>query len=155
MGLQICIIVPVYRFKEMAATMNDKLSVGTTQSRTITVDADRTIDFMGEDCRVYATPSLVRDIEHTCRDLIVENVPEGQDSVGVIVSIAHTAPTLLGMAVTVGVTVTELEGRKIAFEFTAKDALDTICKGRHERFIVDVDKTQDRLRQKAAKWQGG
>ncbi len=73
--------------------MNDNLTVGTSETRTITVDEERTIDFMGEDCRVYATPSLVRDIEHTCRDLIVARVPEGQDSVGTIVSIAHTAPT--------------------------------------------------------------
>lgn len=139
---------------EVAAVMNGKLIVGTKQSRTIAVDEDRTIDFMGEDCRVYATPSLVSDIEHTCRDLIVENVSEGQDSVGTIVSIAHTAPTLLGMTVTVTVTVTEIEGRKIEFVITAKDELDDICNGRHERFVVDVDKTQDRLRQKAAKLQG-
>lgn len=135
--------------------MEHTLAVGTTASRTITVDEDRTIDFMGEDCRVYATPSLVRDIEHTCRDLIVENVPEGEDSVGTVVSIAHTAPTLLGMDVTVTVTVSEVDGRKVALDVVAKDALDTICKGRHERFIVDVATTQDRLRQKAAKLQGG
>jgi predicted thioesterase len=131
--------------------MNDNLTAGTSETRTITVDEERTIDFMGEDCRVYATPSLVRDIEHTCRDLIVARVPEGQDSVGTIVSIAHTAPTLLGMEVTVTATVTEIEGRKVVFEVVAKDALDKICKGRHERFIVDVDKTQERLRAKAAK----
>ncbi|MCP5088685.1 MAG: LysR family transcriptional regulator [Rhodobacteraceae bacterium] len=133
--------------------MYENLTVGTSESRKITVDPDRTIDFMGEDCRVYATPSLVRDIEHTCRDLIVERVPEGQDSVGTIVSIAHTAPTLLGMEVTVTATVTEVDGRKVVFEVIANDPLDTICKGRHERFIVDIDKTQARLRQKAAKLQ--
>lgn len=133
--------------------MSETLTVGTSASRTITVDSERTIDFMGEDCRVYATPSLVRDIEHTCRDMIFENIPAGQDSVGTIVSIAHTAPTLLGMDVTVTVTVTEIEGRKVVLEVTAHDPLDTICKGRHERFIVDVDKTQERLRQKAARLQ--
>ncbi|WP_372885472.1 thioesterase family protein [Shimia sp.] len=133
--------------------MYENLAVGTSASRTITVDAERTIDFMGEDCRVYATPSLVRDIEHTCRDMIVAHIPEGQDSVGTIVNIAHTAPTLLGMEVTVTVTVTEIEGRKVVLEVSAKDPLDTICKGRHERFIVDVDKTQQRLLQKAAKLQ--
>ncbi len=108
---------------------------------------------MGEDCRVYATPSLVRDIEHTCRDMIVENIPSGQDSVGTIVNIVHTAPTLLGMEVTVTVTVAEIEGRKVALDIVAKDQLDNICKGRHERFIVDVEKTQQRLRQKAARLQ--
>lgn len=133
--------------------MYENLAVGTTASRTITVDSERTIDFMGEDCRVYATPSLVRDIEHTCRDMIVAHIPEGQDSVGTIVNIAHTAPTLLGMEVTVTVTVAEIEGRRVVLDVSAKDPLDRICKGRHERFIVDVDKTQQRLLQKAAKLQ--
>ncbi len=131
--------------------MYENLAVGTSASRTITVDSERTIDFMGEDCRVYATPSLVRDIEHTCRDMIVENIPEGEDSVGTIVNIVHMAPTLLGMDVTVTVTVAEIEGRKVVLDVVAKDPLDTICKGRHERFIVDVAKTQQRLLQKAAK----
>ncbi|WP_370399431.1 thioesterase family protein [Sulfitobacter sp. JB4-11] len=131
--------------------MSENLEVGSTKSRKITIDADRTIDFMGEDCRVYATPSLVRDIEHACRDLIVESVPAGQDSVGTTVSIAHIAPTLLGMEVTVTVTVAALDGRKVAFDVTASDPLDKICTGRHERFIVDVGKTRDRLRQKAEK----
>lgn len=131
--------------------MHENLTVGTSETRTITVDKDRTIDFMGDDCRVYATPSLVRDIEHTCRDLIFERVPDGQDSVGTIVSIAHIAPTLLGMEATVTAKVIEIDGRKVVFEVVAKDPLDTICKGRHERFIVDIDKTQARLRAKAAK----
>lgn len=131
--------------------MTDKLTAGVSRSRTIRVDEDRTIDFMGEDCRVYATPSLVRDIEHTCRDLIVELVPEGQDSVGTVVSIAHTAPTLLGMEATITVTVAEIDGRKVVFDVVADDPVDTICRGRHERFIVDVDKTRQRLVQKAEK----
>ncbi len=131
--------------------MYENLTVGTSVSRTFTVDSERTIDFMGEDCRVYATPSLVRDIENTCRDMIVERIPEGQDSVGTVVSIAHIAPTLLGMDVTVTVTVTEIDGPKVVLEVAAKDPLDQICKGRHERFIVDVNKTKQRLRQKAAK----
>ncbi|MCV0428353.1 MAG: LysR family transcriptional regulator [Roseibium sp.] len=133
--------------------MYENLTVGTSVSRTVTVDSERTIDFMGEDCRVYATPSLVRDIEHTCQDMIVERIPEGEDSVGTVVSIAHIAPTLLGMEVTVTVTVKEIDGRKVVLDVTAADQLDTICKGHHERFIVDVGKTQQRLRQKAAKLQ--
>ncbi|MCP5073528.1 MAG: LysR family transcriptional regulator [Rhodobacteraceae bacterium] len=134
--------------------MDDSLKVGTSETRTVRVDSDRTIDFMGEDARVYATPSLVRDIEHACRDLIVARVSVGQDSVGTIVSIAHTAPTLLGMDVEITVTVAELDGRKVAFEITASDNLDKICKGRHERFIVDVEKTKERLLQKAEKARG-
>jgi len=93
-------------------------------------------------------------IEHACRDLIVAMVPDGQDSVGTVVSIAHTAPTLLGMAVEIKVTVAELDGRKVVFDVAANDPLDKICKGRHERFIVDIEKTKERLLQKAEKARG-
>jgi len=131
--------------------MSEKLSVGARETRTITVDRDRTIGFMGEACRVYATPALVGDIEHACRDLIFERTPEGEDSVGITVNIAHLAPTLMGMSAEIAVTVAEIDGRKVVFDVTARDELEQICKGRHERFVVDVEKTRARLEAKAAK----
>lgn len=134
--------------------MDAGIAVGTSKTRTLTVDKDRTIDFMGEECRVYATPSLIRDIEHTCRDLIFDRTPDGTDSVGTLVSITHTAPTLLNMDVSITVTVVEREGPRVVFEIVGSDPLDTICKGRHERFIVDVEKTKSRLLAKAAKVRG-
>jgi predicted thioesterase len=109
---------------------------------------------MGEDCRVYATPSLVRDIEHACRDLILARVPEGQDSVGTKVSVSHMAPTPMGMDATITVTVTEVDGRRVVLDVVASDTSEMICKGRHERFIVDIEKTAERLKQKAAQAQG-
>ncbi len=131
--------------------MSEKIHPGLSSTRQVTVDRDRTIGFMGEDLRVYATPALVADIEMTCRDLLVENLPEGQDSVGVTVSIAHLAPTLLGMDATITVTVTEVDGNKITFGIEARDTVETICKGNHQRFIVDLDITRQRLRRKAEK----
>jgi predicted thioesterase len=47
--------------------MKPTLAAGLAGTREFTVDRDRTIDFMGEDARVYATPMLVRDIEVACR----------------------------------------------------------------------------------------
>ncbi len=133
--------------------MSDKLAEGVSETRVISVDRDRTIDFMGEDCRVYSTPSLVRDVEQTCRDLIFERTPDGDDSVGFSVKVAHLAPTLLGMDVSITATIVESDGRKVVFDIVASDLLDTICKGRHERFVVNVDKTKERLLAKAAKAQ--
>ncbi len=131
--------------------MKDKLAVGARETRTVTIERGRTIGFMGEDCRVYATPWLVHDIEHACRDLIHRLTPEGEDSVGISVSIAHLAPTLLGMQVEVSVAIAAIDGRKVSLDVTARDPLDTICKGTHERFVVSVDKTRERLLAKAAK----
>jgi len=131
--------------------MKESLTAGTSKTARITIDAPRTIDFMGEDCRVYATPELVRDIEMTCRDLILEHCDEGEDSVGTRVAIDHLAPTLLGMSAEITVTVSEVKGRAVSFEITGRDAVEDIVRGTHNRFVVDVDKTAERLKAKAAK----
>ncbi|MFQ5624273.1 MAG: thioesterase family protein [Paracoccaceae bacterium] len=137
--------------KKGAWEMRSSLKAGVSEVRKITVDKDRTIDFMGEDCRVYATPSLVHDIEHTCRDLVMKHADPGEDSVGTKISIAHTAPTPLGMEVRITATVAEVDRSRVVFEISASDALDEICTGRHERFVVDVEKTGLRLKAKAAR----
>jgi predicted thioesterase len=132
--------------------MKESLRPGLARVSRIEVDRDRTIGFMGEEGRVYATPYLVRDIETTCRELILDQCDAGEDSVGTEVAVKHLAPTPLGMSVEITVTVTAVEGRKVAFAITAKDDMDQICTGTHGRFVVDVSKTVERLKAKAAKF---
>ena len=79
--------------------MNAGLQAGLSHVNRIKVDRDRTIDFMGEEARVYGTPFLVRDIEQTCRQLLLQYAEPGEDSVGMEISVRHLAPTLLGMDV--------------------------------------------------------
>lgn len=131
--------------------MKDSLTAGISKTARITVDAPRTIDFMGDDCRVYATPELVRDIEMTCRDLILEHCDEGEDSVGTRVAIDHLSPTPLGMSAEITVTVSEVNGRAVSLEVSGRDSVDDIVRGTHNRFVVNVDKTAERLKAKAAK----
>ena len=131
--------------------MKESLRAGVSLVNRVEVDRDRTIGFMGEEGRVYGTPYLVRDIEMTCRQLILDHGDAGEDSVGTDVSIKHLAPTLLGMTAEITATVSAVEGRKVTFAITAKDDLDQICSGTHGRFVVDVGKTVERLKAKAAK----
>jgi predicted thioesterase len=131
--------------------MKPSLQPGTSMTRRIAIDRDRTIGFMGEDARVYATPSMILDIEKTCRDLIMEHADTGEDSVGIEVSVKHLAATLPGMNVEIVVTVASVEGRKVTFDVSAKDELEAISTGTHARFVVDVGKTVERLKAKAAK----
>ena len=129
--------------------MTDKLETGLTRSARIEVDQERTISFMGDEGRVYATPMLVSDIEYTCRDLLLEFVEAGQDSVGTHIEVSHIAATPLGMWVEITVTVTAVNGRGVTFEISAHDPVEQICHGKHSRFIVDVAKTLARLKGKA------
>lgn len=133
--------------------MKSTLRPGVSRKSRVTIGRERTIGFMGEEGRVYSTPSLVLDIEETCRNLLLEHVDAGEDSVGTAIALRHTAPTLLGMTVEIAVTVTAVEGRKVTFEIAAKDELEPIGDGTHSRFIVDIDKTQARLKAKAARRQ--
>ena len=132
--------------------MKETLRPGVSRTNKITIDKERTIGFMGEEGRVYSTPNLVRDIEHTCRDLILEHGDAGEDSVGIEVSLRHLAPTLTGMMAEITVTVSAVEGRKVTFDVAAKDNLEAISAGTHSRFVVDKAKTVERLKAKAAKF---
>jgi predicted thioesterase len=130
--------------------MKDTLRPGLAKIRKIAVDRDRTIGFMGEEGRVYATPFLVGDIERTCRDLLLEHGDPGEDSVGMEVAVSHLAPTLLGMEVEIVATVTAIDRRKVTFEVTARDEIEPVATGSHTRFVVDVAKRHERLKAKAA-----
>ena len=132
--------------------MKPTLAPGVSRVEKITVDRDRTISFMGEDARTYATPSMILDIEHTCRELIIEHADPGEDSVGMEVAVKHLAPTLLGMTVEVTVRVTAVDRRKISFEATVRDELDEVGAGTHTRFVVDKAKTFERIKAKAARF---
>ena len=67
--------------------MRATLTTGLERSVTFDVTREQTIDFMGEAARVYATPMLVRDIEIACRDLLLQHLDAGEDSVGTRVAI--------------------------------------------------------------------
>jgi fluoroacetyl-CoA thioesterase len=131
--------------------MKPTLQPGISLVRRVPVGKDKTISFMGEEGRVYATPYLIGDIEHTCRNLILDHAEPDEDSVGVEVAIKHLAPTLLGSTIEIAATVTAVEGRKVIFAVTVKDEIDTISSGSHTRFVVDKAKTIERLTAKAAK----
>jgi predicted thioesterase len=131
--------------------MTEALKAGLTSTRRYDIDVGRTIAFMGEDSRVYSTPALLYDVEVVCRDLLLANIEAGKDSVGTRVELDHVGATLLGMWVEITVTVTEVNGPAVSFEFTARDALEEVARGKHSRFIVGVEKTVQRLKGKLAK----
>ena len=131
--------------------MKPTLQAGLESTVSFEVDRDRTIDFMGESARVYATPVLVRDIEVACRELLLQHLDAGEDSVGTRVEIDHIGATLLGMPVTLTVRIAAVEGRAVTFDVEGRDSVEPICRARHTRFVVDVTKTAQRLAAKAQK----
>lgn len=130
--------------------MKDTLQAGLALTRRIIIDKPRTIDFLGEELRVYATPELVRDFEIVCREFLLEYCDGGEDSVGTGINISHSGATLLGNPVDISIVVTAVEGRKVTFSLIARDGAEEISRGEHGRFVVQVDKLRAKVAAKAA-----
>jgi len=131
--------------------MSEPLQAGLTLRRRIDIDRERTISFMGDECRVYSTPRMLYDIEMACRDLLLAHIEPGKDSVGTRVELDHVGATLMGMWVEVAVTLSTVNGNAVAFDFTVRDAVEEVARGKHNRFIVNIEKTALRLKAKLAK----
>lgn len=131
--------------------MKNTLAPGQSASRRIAIDKPRTIDFLGESLRVYATPELVRDFEIACREFLLDYADPGEDSVGTGISISHSGATLLGMEVEITLTVAKVEGRLVTFDLLARDGSEEISRGSHSRFVVEVEKLKAKVAAKAAK----
>ena len=128
--------------------MRSTLEPGTSRTERITIDRDRTIGFLGEEMRLYSTPSMVRDVEYTCLNLIQEHLDEGESSVGIHVAVDHLAATPLRQWVDVEVTVSEVDGRKVTLLASVRDAVEQVGRGEHVRLVIDVEKHRARLQKK-------
>ena len=95
--------------------------------------------------RVLATPWMIAFMERTAHRLIMQQLPEGYSSVGVLVNVRHLAPSLLGSRVQVRAEVLALEGGRVTLKVEARDEVELIGEGTHERFIIEIARFMKRL----------
>ena len=131
--------------------MKDSLKPGLELRKTVTVDEARCIGFMGREGMVYATPRMVSDVEYACRDFLLAHLDTAEDSVGAHVSIDHLAATPLGLEVTIEAKIVDLDRRKVTFEFSVRDPIEQVGRGKHVRFVVETAKSRERLAAKRVK----
>ncbi len=126
------------------------VKVGATKERRITVDSNQTTSFLWEGENVLSTPSMIAEMEETCRLLLKEQaIPNSEwDSVGTIVDIKHLAATPVGAEVFLKAMVLSVDGRRIMFEVEARDKLERVGEGRHERFIISVPRFRAKFNEK-------
>jgi predicted thioesterase len=132
--------------------VKNTLKSGLTRRETVTVDPKRTISFLGEDMRMYSTPNMVDDMEYACFRLLAEYLDEGESSVGIQVEMQHISATPLGEDVRIQVEIDAVDGRKVMFTAEIRDAVETVGRGRHTRFIIDEKQHAQRLADKRAKF---
>ena len=131
--------------------MRQGFKKGNQTTRSLTIDKSRTISVAGGEFNVYATPEMIRDVERTCKDYILEFADENEDSVGTQVNISHVGAALLNMSVEITATIKTLDRRRVVFEILVRDELEIVGSGTHDRFITNSIKSAEKLRAKAQK----
>ncbi|MGQ9512938.1 thioesterase family protein [Thermodesulfitimonas sp.] len=104
---------------------------------------------------VLATPRLLAVMEAAAVAALAGALEEGQTSVGTRVELEHVAATPVGMEVTATAELVGIEGRRLVFVVEARDAVEVIGRGTHERFIVDEARFLSRVAQKKGARENG
>lgn len=100
---------------------------------------------------VLATPVMVMIMENAALNAIRPFLETGESAVGTRVAVDHLAATPIGQRVTGEATVTKADGRHISFAVTARDEVDEIGRGTHERLVIDIARFTEKLAQKGAR----
>ena len=137
--------------------MESSLKPGMTFEFTYTVPENKTVPFLFPEAtafqempKVLATGFMVGLVEWACIEAINPHIdwPKEQ-SVGIRVDLDHTAATPPGLTVTIKGKLSAMEGRKLTFEIEADDGIDRITKGTHQRFIIDSERFNQSVAEKA------
>ncbi|TLX68381.1 MAG: hypothetical protein E6K94_04805 [Thaumarchaeota archaeon] len=133
--------------------MIKKVVIGSMNERKIKVGTGQTTSFLWEGENVFSTPSMIAEMEETCRLMLKEKFlqDEGWDSVGTLVNVRHLKATPVGAEVLLKAKVVEVNDRKVAFEVDAMDKIEKIGEGIHERTIINVPEFKERFNKKIRK----
>lgn len=113
------------------------LKPGLTQEMTFTVTPDLTAEVVGSGTLpVLATPILIARLEQAAWMAVSHDLPQDSSTVGTHMDIQHLSPTPIGMDVTCRAELTRVDGRKLVFQVSARDAAGPIGEGLHERVII-------------------
>lgn len=100
---------------------------------------------------VLATPVLVGFCEECARLMVEPLLTEGQKTVGMSINLHHLAATPPGMHVTVRAKLAEVDKRRLLFRIKVWDEQERVGEAEHERFIIDADRFEKRIKEKARK----
>lgn len=122
------------------------MKIGDKHSVAARVTPELTAEHMGSgDMPVLATPAMIALMERAAKDLVAAELPEGETSVGIEMSVSHDRATPVGAEVTATAEVTEVDGRRVVFSVEAQAGGAKIGGGRHVRFIVNRERFLKKL----------
>lgn len=125
------------------------ITVGTAGSFTLKVGPEHTAPFVGSGrIAVLATPVMINCIEAAALAAIEHLLPEGHQSLGTHLDVSHVAATPVGLSVTATAEVIAVEGRTVSFRVEARDGVEAIGGGSHQRVVVSLARFIERVKRK-------
>src|SRR3954465_15169473 len=127
-----------------------ELPAGLTGTAELVVGEQHTAPRVGSGrIRVLATPVMINLIEAAALAAVEQSLPEEHQSLGTRLDISHVAATPVGMRVRATAEVVRVEGRTIHFRVRAEDERELIGEGTHERVVVNLERFDRRVQEKA------
>lgn len=115
--------------------------IGATHAETMIVEEEDLAMAIGSgDLPVLGTPRMAALMEQAAATLVGAVLEEGITTVGIALSISHTAPTLEGARVTAEATLKAADGRRFEFDVKAYDEVGVIGEGTHVRVSVKAER---------------
>lgn len=93
---------------------------------------------------VFATPAMIALMEQAAVSSVTPHLPSGWQTVGISLDVRHLAATPVGMTVTARAELIEVDGRRLRFQVTAHDDRELVGEGTHQRFIIDLERFEQR-----------
>jgi fluoroacetyl-CoA thioesterase len=132
------------------------LKIGIKYEHKFTVPKSKTVPLLYPESEeflvmpeVFATGFLVGLLEWACILAIKPYLDwPNEQTVGTHINVSHEAATPAGLEVTVKVELISIEGRKLTFNVEAHDGIDLISKGIHERYVINKQKFDEKIKLK-------
>lgn len=131
------------------------LKAGLTNQNTWVVEERHLASGLGSGLLpVFGTPMLAALCEEVALQVVEGLLPSGKQTVGTWISLRHLAVTPPGMHVTARAELVAVQKRLLRFRIEVWDDVERVGYAEHERFIVDAEKFQHRIEEKAQRVQG-
>ena len=127
----------------------EALKPGLTGNAELVVRDEHTAPRVGSGLvHVLATPVMINLFEAAALDAVDKHLPAGYQSLGTVLNVRHIAATPVGLKVIAEAKIIRIENRTVYLEVSAKDQIELIGDGLHERVVVNVEKFALRVAKK-------
>jgi len=94
---------------------------------------------------VLATPVMIMMMENAALNAIRPYLEPGESAVGTAIDVRHLAATPVGHTVRAEAEVTKVDGKRIEFKVSARDEIEEIGSGTHQRVVINLRSFNERL----------